>query len=262
VVISSIGCERVGVVVSIQRPVRDGVVATVERAAAVFRAAALPIRRGIETVRSPCRSSLFRRRGQSIALRDGRVVSVRPVGRGDVARLLDLHSALSPETRYRRYFTACGLKSRRDAQRLAAAADEGDLVLVAVSEQRPERIAAVAQLAGAETALTVRDDYQNVGLGSVLLDLLLAAARQRGLRSVEATTLAGNSRVLRMLRRRYAVLDGQGAGVLHATLSTEPYEADSGPGDDRSRPPIMLDRTSPPGFQRTNEHDRRGQRTF
>ena len=49
-VISSIGCERVGVVVSIQRPARDGVVATVERAAAVFRAAALPIRRGIETV--------------------------------------------------------------------------------------------------------------------------------------------------------------------------------------------------------------------
>jgi GNAT superfamily N-acetyltransferase len=224
VVISSIGSEQVGVV-SVRRPMWDGVVATAARAAA-----ALPIRRGIDSVQSPCRSLLSHRPGQSIALRDHRVVRVRPVQPADVTKLLDLYTALSPESRYRRYFTASGLKSRRDAERVATAVGAGDLVLVAVSEQRPERIAAVAQLAAAEIALTVLDDYQDVGLGSVLLDLLLAAARQRGLCTVEATALAGNSRVLRMLRRRHAKLGEQGAGVLHATLSTEPYEAESGLG--------------------------------
>ena len=230
-IISSIRSKRVGGIEPALRPQPKGQESTAGKPAGIDAVVSMrPLSR------PPVSSGPPRRPARSIALCDGRVVQVRPVQEGDATKLLDMYAALSPESRYRRYFTAGGLKSRCDAERLAAAADAGDVVLVAVSEDYPEQIAGVAQLAGTEAALTVRDDYQSIGLGSLLLDSLLAAARRRGLRRVEALTLAGNSRVLHILHRRQAVIDGQADGVLHATISTE-----SRPGPRRRCPP----RTTP-----------------
>lgn len=162
-----------------------------------------------------------RTRCQPVRLRDGRLVRVRPARPADDSGLLELYAALTPESRYRRFFTAGSSKSRGDARRLAAAGRRSDHVFVAVADN-PARIVAVAQLAGTETALTVRDDYQGVGLGGVLLTMLLQTARTRGVPSVEATVLADNARVLRLLRRHHAALGSAEGGVLTATMTTDP----------------------------------------
>jgi hypothetical protein len=160
-----------------------------------------------------------------VRLRDGRTVNVRPIRRSDADGVLEFYARLSPESRRSRFLTASSTKHRLDAERLAAAAGRYDCVLVATeTESKPgkETLAAVAQLVGcrvdAEAALVVRDDYQCVGLGSVLFDQLLQMGDQRGLRNVEATVLSGNSRILRILRQHHAKLGPADGGITQATI--------------------------------------------
>ena len=53
----------------------------------------------------------------------------------------------------------------------------------------------------AEFAITVIDDYQNRGLGTLLLQLLLAAAPMVGLSTLRGFVLADNTRMLRLLEK-------------------------------------------------------------
>jgi len=52
-----------------------------------------------------------------------------------------------------------------------------------------------------EIAIVVEDDWQHRGLGSLLLDALLAAAERRNLRVFRADVLADNRPMLRVLSR-------------------------------------------------------------
>jgi RimJ/RimL family protein N-acetyltransferase len=69
-----------------------------------------------------------------------------------------------------------------------------------------ERIVAVGRFDregedAAEVAFVVEDGCQGRGLGSRLLRLLIAAARERGIRTLVAHTLPGNTRMRRLLER-------------------------------------------------------------
>jgi GNAT superfamily N-acetyltransferase len=55
----------------------------------------------------------------------------------------------------------------------------------------------------AEVAFVVREDYQGMGVGSYLLDLLERIAKQNGYCAFAATVLRENANMLRVFKKRY-----------------------------------------------------------
>ena len=77
----------------------------------------------------------------------------------------------------------------------------------------------------AEVAFVVRDDHQGRGLGSILLEHLAAAARERGMRRFEAEVLAENNQMVRVFRDAgYQVSREFADGVLHLEFDIDPTE--------------------------------------
>ncbi len=56
----------------------------------------------------------------------------------------------------------------------------------------------------AEVAITIIDEYQRMGLGSLLLDLLYFAARERGIRAFSFTFLPSNEGIVKLIRKKGA----------------------------------------------------------
>ena len=77
----------------------------------------------------------------------------------------------------------------------------------------------------AEIAFVVRDDHQGRGLGSILLEHLAAAARERGVRRFEAEVLAENNQMVRVFRDAgYQVSRAFEEGVVHLEFDVDPTE--------------------------------------
>src|ERR671930_609427 len=137
-------------------------------------------------------------READVVLADGAVAHVRPIRPEDADAIVALHSRFSDRTRYLRYFSPYPRIPQKDLQRFvnvdhhdreALVVQYGDQ-LIAVG--RYDRIGAD----DAEVAFVVEDAYQGRGVGSVLLEHLAAAARERGLRRFVAEVLAENSRMM------------------------------------------------------------------
>src|SRR5690606_8600522 len=131
-----------------------------------------------------------------VVLADGGTVHVRPIGKDDADRLVAFHARLSPETVYFRFFTAKPALSDEqverftDDDRVALVAELGDrLVAVARYDPRPGTDTA-------EVAFVVADEHQGRGIGTVLLEQLAAAARERGITRFVAEAQADNRRML------------------------------------------------------------------
>ncbi|HZP36327.1 MAG TPA: GNAT family N-acetyltransferase [Methylomirabilota bacterium] len=164
---------------------------------------------------------------RDVALRDGTRIHLRPVRPDDQERLIAFHDRLSEETVYQRFFNVVKHLPATWAQflvnvdydrRLALVAEHGDgpaRTLVAVA-----RYDATAQADTAEMAFVVQDDWQNRGLGTILLDALLEAAEARGIRRFRASVLASNSRMLDLLARGTDVCERHTqAGVTELVLT-------------------------------------------
>ena len=133
-----------------------------------------------------------------VALRDGRPVRLRPIGPDDAAALAAFHRSLSDLTVYFRFFAPYPELSEKDLHRFTHVDHDQRVALVAtvgddiVGVGRYDRI----RESDAEVAFVVRDDHQGRGLGSVLLEHLAAAARERGVRRFIAEVLPNNRRML------------------------------------------------------------------
>jgi succinyl-CoA synthetase alpha subunit/GNAT superfamily N-acetyltransferase len=132
-----------------------------------------------------------------VVLRDGRPCHIRPIEPGDADRLREFHAALSERTIYYRYFAPYPELTEADVKRFTEVDYHDRVALVAtVSDDiigvgRFDRSAPTE----AEVAFTVRDDHQGRGLGSVLLEHLAAAARERGIERFVADVLPQNRRM-------------------------------------------------------------------
>ena len=61
----------------------------------------------------------------------------------------------------------------------------------------------------AELGVTIADAWQGKGLGALLLDGLVSAAKRSGFRGLRAVVLAGNGRMQRLLRRQGFTCSGE-----------------------------------------------------
>lgn len=161
-----------------------------------------------------------------MVLRDGRPAHVRPIRPDDADRLRTFHLRLSPETIYRRFFAPYPELTDADVTRFTAVDHDDRVALVAtvrgeiIGVGRYDRI----DPRDAEVAFTIRDDHQGRGLGSVLLEHLTAAARERGVQRFVAEVLPDNRRMLATLEAGYKPHREYEDGVVRLEFDIEPNE--------------------------------------
>jgi succinyl-CoA synthetase alpha subunit/GNAT superfamily N-acetyltransferase len=128
-------------------------------------------------------------------LSDGGAVHIRPITPDDADRLVDLHSRLSDRTIYYRFFSPRPRLSPREIQRFTNVDYVDRVALVAMLDDhlvgvaRYDRVPATGE---AEVAFVVADEHQGRGVGTLLLEHLAAAARERGVTRFFAETLPDN----------------------------------------------------------------------
>lgn len=130
-----------------------------------------------------------------VALSDGRVAAVRPIRPDDGDELADFHRHLSPETVYRRFFGAHPTLTPAEVRNFTCVDYHDRLALTALVGSDLAAVARYDRTPGtdrAEVAFVVTDRFQGLGLGTLLLEHLAAAARRRGIARFFAETLATN----------------------------------------------------------------------
>lgn len=140
--------------------------------------------------------------------RDGRPVTLRPIGAADFAIERAFVDGLSMATGYQRLMST-RRPSNEEIRRFTDIDRERELALIAVSVvDGKERQVGVARYvkderaAGeAEFAIVLSDTWQRCGLGTKLLTSLVDAARRQGVHRLVATTLSTNSGMLALARR-------------------------------------------------------------
>lgn len=144
---------------------------------------------------------------ESVRLRSGRDIVIRPIRPSDGPALKAAHDRLSPQTTYRRFLAPKPHLSSADARYLVDIDGQDHVAFVAVPSDDPQRIVAVARFvrlpedpAAAEFAIVVGDRFQEDGLGSALVNRLAEAARERGITRFRATLLAENAPAHRLVR--------------------------------------------------------------
>lgn len=164
-------------------------------------------------------------------LKDGTRVQLRAIRPEDEPLMVGFHETLSDESVYYRYFTALSLKQRTNHARLARLCFidyDREMAVVAVQTDRlsgKPRILGVDRLFKehgrneAEFAIVVSDRWQGRGLGGVLLDKLVAIAREEKLARVHGTML-GENLAMRILCERagFRVRQQDGEPELEASL--------------------------------------------
>ncbi len=152
-------------------------------------------------------------RERTVRLRNGARVRLRPIRPEDEDRLIALYGRLSPESARQRFFTSMKWLPRAWARYFANVDYHDRLAVVAEREEAGRifligvaRYDAAGTPGSAEIALVVEDAWQGLGLGGILLDEILQAGAQRGIREFRADVLADNRRMLELLARHTDVM--------------------------------------------------------
>ncbi|AXX28798.1 GNAT family N-acetyltransferase [Actinosynnema pretiosum subsp. pretiosum] len=163
-----------------------------------------------------------------VVLADGGTAHLRPITPDDGQRLLEFHSRLSERTRYFRYFGPYPRMPRRDVVRFTTVDHADRVAFVAMLGDDIVAVGRYDRLndgPSAEVAFVVQDEHQGRGLGSILLEHLAAAARERGLTRFTAEVLAENGQMVRVFRDAgYSVSRAFDEGVLHLEFDVDPTE--------------------------------------
>jgi hypothetical protein len=192
----------------------------------------------------PAPSSQFEPR--TLTLSGGRSVVVRALGPDDVPGLTQLYEGLSPDDRYRRFFSS-GVPADAWIERMANPGARGGFGLVAVEGTDPASTGpAVAEASytplangDGELAITVASGWRG-WLGPYLLDVLLEVAGDHGHPNLEADILTANQPMLALARARgYVTVDHADWSVVRILLGAAGREPQwPGPHD---RPRLLVE---------------------
>jgi acyl-CoA synthetase (NDP forming)/GNAT superfamily N-acetyltransferase len=134
---------------------------------------------------------------------DGGTVHLRPITPEDADGLNGLMERSSDQTRYYRFFGPTTRLSERELHRFTHVDHDTRVAFVVLLGDQVIAVGRYDRLPGtadAEVAFLVEDAHQGRGLGSVLLEHLAAAGRERGIERFVADVLAQNSRMVRVFR--------------------------------------------------------------
>ena len=153
-------------------------------------------------------------------LPDGARVLIRPIRPSDKGLLADGLRRLSPQSAQRRFLTPKRSFSRTELRYLTEVDGLDHVALVAEYPAAPERhLIAVGRFVrlqddrdAAEVAVTVADDWQGRGLGSLLGRHLAHAARNRDIRRFTATMASENVPAHRLMANLTAHLEQHHVG--------------------------------------------------
>ncbi|QJW36944.1 GNAT family N-acetyltransferase [Cellulosimicrobium protaetiae] len=180
-----------------------------------------------------------------VVLRDGTTTHVRPIRPEDADALQRFHVGQSERSTYLRFFAPMERLSERDLERFTRVDHVDRVALVAVrprdgaepheavagtTEGGGEDIIGVARFdrtgtSEAEVAFNIADSAQGRGLGSVLLEHVAAAARERGVRRFTAEVLPQNGKMLAVFREAgYDVRQQMDDGFVQVSVDLDPTE--------------------------------------
>jgi GNAT superfamily N-acetyltransferase len=145
--------------------------------------------------------------GAPVVLRDGSRVRIRQWSPSDRELLVGGFYRLSPTSSYRRFLSASPVLTGQVVHALTDIDHRDHEAIVALDEHGKEGLGiahydrSLERPDVAEVALTVIDDWQGRGLGTLLLEVISARARQEGINTVTALMLAENRRMRDLLNR-------------------------------------------------------------
>ncbi|MDY6906002.1 MAG: GNAT family N-acetyltransferase [Thermodesulfobacteriota bacterium] len=148
----------------------------------------------------------------SIKLENGRIVEFRPLLPSDEFSYRNFFYSLKGETIYYRFFHKKRIFSHEMLQKQWSAVDYRKnmslIGLVRGEKGRKEFMAIGSYAKGdnpdyAEVAFVVREDFQNMGITSVMLEKLERIAKENNYKGFSATVLADNAAMLHIFRKRY-----------------------------------------------------------
>jgi GNAT superfamily N-acetyltransferase len=167
-----------------------------------------------------------------LALRDGTPVVVRPIRPDDADALRAAFDRLGPESRYRRFMAPVPRLSDATVRYFTEVDHHDHEALVALDPATGEGVGVARYVrvgdGSAEAAVTVADDWQGRGVGTLLLDALAARAREEGVGRFTASMLATNRDMLDLFRKLGPT---RVTGASGSTVEIDAELPDRGAGD-------------------------------
>jgi acyl-CoA synthetase (NDP forming)/GNAT superfamily N-acetyltransferase len=159
---------------------------------------------------------------------DGGTVHLRPITPADADGIVGLMERSSDQTRYYRFFGPMQRLSDKDLYRFTHVDHVDRVAFVVLLGDALIGVGRYDRYPGtddAEVAFLIEDAHQRRGLGSVLLEHLTAAARERGITQFVAEVLSQNSQMVRVfLDAGYSAQRSYADGVVHLTFPIAPTE--------------------------------------
>ncbi len=160
----------------------------------------------------------------------GERIFFRPIKATDESMMQDFFYSLSERSIYQRYFSVLRAMPHQTVQTTTTIDYEQEMAIVGlVRKEGRERIIAVGRYGllressdMAEMAFTVRDDWQNIGIGTFLLQYLAQIARQRDVGAFTAEILETNGPMISILNKAdYPVEYTYDEGIYTVTMRLE-----------------------------------------
>ncbi|MDX9987686.1 bifunctional acetate--CoA ligase family protein/GNAT family N-acetyltransferase [Thiothrix unzii] len=143
-----------------------------------------------------------------LQLPDGTDIIIRPIRPEDAEMEQEFVRNLSKESRYMRFMQALRELTPDMLVRLTQIDYDREMAFLALTRQDGKEVEmGVTRYAinpdrnSCEFALVIADEFQNRGLGGVMMNILIDTARARGLRYIDGEVLAHNHGMLKLMQR-------------------------------------------------------------
>jgi acetyl coenzyme A synthetase (ADP forming)-like protein len=178
-----------------------------------------------------------------VVLIDGGTAHIRPIRADDLEQLRALHSRLSPQSIYFRFFSPIPKVPEAQLHRLAEVDYRDRFALVAVLDGEVVAVARYDRTnvdTAAEVAFVVEDHQQRRGLATVMLEHLAAVARSNGIERFDAETLPDNRAMMDVFRHAgFDVSSHFDSGVIDVSFPLTPSGELDQRIDDRERAAVV-----------------------
>jgi acetyl coenzyme A synthetase (ADP forming)-like protein len=166
-----------------------------------------------------------------LILQDGMTAQVRVAQSEDLEKLLDFFQALSPEARWRRFFSM-GLPPKEFIRTLCDSSNPASALTLIVTGfwKGADRVIATGSYQAmdaqkAEVAFAVDDAFHGKGLGTLLLERLAVLAARQGFMRFWAVTHADNRSMIEVFENSgFEIKERQKGGTVEVELSVIPGE--------------------------------------